>query len=457
MSAALALKALGVATAAKPKRDWAAAAGIGFAANWLASVKRKLAAGQNATILVWGDSTTRNSVPADGTPRRYPAQWADSLIASGRLPATHGVRIYVYDSLSTQKYVLAETLRDPGNGLWLDIYQASVSGSIPRYFLHAYFLRAIAAVPADALFIGHGINLASFTNIEGEMLAAIEQFRTVHPMTPILWTTQHPLQANTNGETSWRPALLRNAAAWGIAVDDTVYQAYLAAGKPNGLYNGDGIHESTDTGCALYVAMLNAWWDASSPGAGIARSPSLLLPADQQMIVNGDFQTWTNTAAAPDSFTSSGTIAFSKDTTTYANPRKPFSLKGVASGAAQTWIDQVVDATKFRQYLLGKPVTACARVWRDTGGSSTNLARLCLRATAASLGGTVNAVIADANIVQTNGFGWIVLKPFVLPDDITGLSLRLFIDSGTTPDGTKACYVDQMSLVPGVMPRPYAA
>lgn len=438
------------------KRDWAAAAGIGFRDNWLAVVKRKLGAGQSACLLFWGDSTTRNSVPADGTPRRYPPQWADSLIASGRLPATHGLRIYVYDSVSTQKYVLAETLRDPGNGLWLDIYQASVSGSIPRYFLHNYFLRALAAVPADALFIGHGINLASFTNIEGEMLAAIEQFRAVNPMAPILWTTQHPLQANGNGETSWRPALLRNAADWGVAVDDTVYQAFLAAGKPNGLYNGDGIHQSTGTGCALYVAMLNQWWDASSPGVGIVRPSSLLQPAEQQLITNGDFQTWSNTAAAPDGWTSSGTIAFSKEAANFATPRKPFSLKGVASGAAQTWIDQVIDAIKFRQYLVGQYVTGCARVWRDTGGTSSNLARLAIRATAASLGGTVNAVIADANIVQTNGFGWIVLKPFKVPDDITSMSLRLFIDAGTAPDGTKAAYVDQVSLVPGVMPRPYS-
>lgn len=448
--------ARGLAMSPKFKRDWAAGAGIGFRDNWLAVVKRKLAAGQSACILFWTDSTGRNSVPADGTPRRYPPQWADSLIASGRLPATHGLRIFVYDNLGTQKYVLAETLRDSGNGLWLDIYQASVSGSIPRYFMHAYFFRAIAAVPADALFIGHGINMASFTNIEGEMLAAIEQFRTVHPMAPILWSTQHPLQANTNGETSWRPALLRNAAAWGVAVDDTVYQAFLAAGKPNSLYNGDGIHQSTDTGCALYVAMLNQWWGASSPGVGIVRPSSLLLPAEQQLIVNGDFAAWANTAAAPDGWTSSGTIAFSKDAANYANPRKPFSLKGVASGAAQSWIDQSIDATKFRQYLVGQYVTGCARVWRDTGGTSSNLARLAIRATAASLGGTVNAVIADANIVQTNGFGWIVLKPFLVPADITSMSLRLFIDAGTAPDATKAAYVDQVSLVPGLMPLPYS-
>lgn len=454
--AGLAIQAKALALSSRPKRDWAAGAGIGFRDNWLATVKRKIATGQSACILIWGDSTTRHNLPADGTPRRYPAQWADSLIASGRLPATHGLRIYAYDSLTTQKYIPAETLRDAGTGLWLDIYQASVSGSIPRYFLHNYFLRAIAAVPADALMIGHGINLASFANIEGEMIAAIEQFRAVNPHAPILWTTQHPLQANTNGETSWRPALLNNAVSWGVAVDDTVYQAFLAAGKPNGLYNGDGIHQSTGTGCALYTAMLNAWWDASVAGPGIVRPSALLMPADQQLVLNGDFSAWSNTTAAPDGWTASGTIAFGKDLANYAGARKPFSAKMTASGAAASYIDQQVDGTKFRQYMLGQYVTACARLWRDTGGTSTNLGRLAIRVSAASLGGTVNAVVTDANIVQTNGFGWLVTKPCLIPADTTDLRLRLFVDSGVTPDATKAIYVDQVSLVPGVVPRPFS-
>lgn len=437
--------------------------GIGFNQNWLGIVKRKLAAGQSAVVQIWGDSTTRNgAIPSDGTPNRYPSLWAADLVSSGRLDAAVGnsncgVRVFAFNSLSGQTYQLAATVRASASGQWLDFYVASVSGSIARYFQHAFFFRALAAVPADALMIGHGINMASFTNIEGEMIAAIEQYRSVNSRCPILWNTQHPLQANTNGETSWRPALLANAAAWGIAADDTVYQAFLSAGKPDGLYNGDGIHQSTTSGNALYVAMLNQWWDRAVPGVGMVRASALAIPSAQQLLTNGDFATWTNTSAAPDGWTSSGTVTFSRDTTNFASPRKPFSARMVASGAAQTWIDQVVNASAFRQYMLGiTPIVAAARVWRDTGGTSTFLGRLAIRCTAASLGGTINAVINDSNIVQTNGFGWVVTKPFLVPADATALSVRLFVDSSTTPDATKGINVDQISCVPGLMPAPYS-
>lgn len=431
--------------------------------NWLGVVERKLAAGQSATIQVWGDSTTRNgTIPSDGTPNRYPSLWAADLVASGRLDAITGnsncgVRIFAFNNVTGQTYQLATTVRSSVGGQWLDFYIASVSGSIPRYFQHAYFFRALAAVSADALFIGHGINMASFTNIEGEMVSAIEQYRSVYPLCPILWTTQHPLQASTIGETSWRPAIRNNATAWGVSVDDTVYQQFLAAGKPDSLYNGDGIHQSTGPGNALYVAMLNGWWDRAVPSVGVVWPTSFSIPSAQQLLLNGDFQTWTNTSAAPDSWTSSGTIAFSRDTTNFAGPRKPFSARMVASGSAQTWIDQSINASAFRQYMLGTtPIVAAARIWRDTGGTSTFLGRLAIRCTAASLGGSVNAVVTDASIVQTNGFGWVVTKPFVPPADASALSVRMFVDTSTTPDATKGINVDQISCVPGFIPEPYS-
>lgn len=431
-------------------------------ANWLGVVERKLAAGQSAVVQIWGDSTTRNgTIPSDGTPNRYPSLWAADLVTSGRLDAITGnsncgVRIYAFNNLSGSNYQLATTVRASVGGQWLDFYLASVSGSIPRYFQHAYFFRALAAVPADALFIGHGINMASFTNIAGEMVSAIEQYRLINPACPILWTTQHPLQASTIGETSWRPAILNNASAWGVAVDDTVYQEYLIAGKPNSLYNGDGIHQSTGTGNALYVAMLNEWWDRAAPGSGVIRLSSFAVPAAQQLLTNGDFTTWTNTSAAPDGWTSSGSITFSRNTTDFATPRKTFSARMVASGSAETFIEQAIPFT-VRNFMLGiTPIVACARVWRDTGGTSNFLGRLAIVCTAPSIGGTVNVVVTDANIVQTNGFGWLVTRPFYVPADTTVLRIRLFVDSSTTPDATKGINVDQISCVPGLMPMPYA-
>lgn len=424
--------------------------------NWLGVVKRRLAAGQSAVIQFWGDSTTRNSIPADGTPNRYPGQWAADLAASGRVPATHGIRCFAFDSISTNKYQLAQTIRDPGNNLWLDIYQASVSGSVTRYFLHNHFFKGLAAISADALYIGHGINMASWTNIRGELAAAVEQYRLQNPSVPILWSTQHPLQASTTMEANVRPIIISSADDLGYKYNDYVFQQYLAQGKPDSLYNGDGIRESTGTGCALYVKALNDEWDQSFAAFCPQRTSALHYISNQQILINGDFQAWATTTSAPDSWTSAGTVTFSKDTTNYATPRKPFSCKMVASGAAQTHISQAVGA-KYYPYLAGQYVTACALIQKDTSGTSSFLGRLAIIVTAASLGGTATMVVTDANIVQSAGaFGWLVTKPVLIPADVTGITIRFFVDTSAAPDPTKAVYVDQISLVPGKNPRPYS-
>ncbi len=427
--------------------------GISCYKNWLGNVKSKLANGQSAIIQVWGDSTTRNSVPVDGTPMRYPGQWAQSLYDTGRIPHTHGIRVYAFDNLSTNTYLLAQTVSDPGTGLFLDIYQCSVSGSVPRYFMHNHFFRALAAVSADALYIGHGFNMVNYANLTGEIIAAVEQYRSVNPFAPILWSTQHPFQNNTTMDTQWKPKLLEVAPILEINTDDTVFQYFNNAGKGNELYNNDGIHESTVIGCVPYVNMLNSWWDSSYAAPVQSRISTLALPSDAQMIVNGDFTTWTNTASVPDNWTSSGTITFAKNTSVYAHPKRGYSMQVTPSGTAQTYISQTISSTMY-PHCAGKWVTASCKIRRDTGGTSSYIGRLALIVTAPSLGGTVNMVVADANTTQTAGFGMSVITAKI-PSDATGITLRFFVDSSTAPDSTKSVYVDHFSMVPGRMPRAY--
>jgi len=406
-------------------------------------VLKKIAAGQDALIQVWGDSTTIRSPT-----RRYVAQWATELDASARLAITHGIRIYEW---SSSQYVLAETIRTGTSGKWLDIYLASVSGSIPRYFMGGFFYRALAVPAADMVFLGHGINIKAFVNIEGEYVTAIEQYRTLRPEVPFLATTQHPLQADTSGETSWRPALLGYAEKLGISVDDTVYQLYLDAGKPNSYYNGDGIHESTDIGCALYVTMLNQWWDAAYPAFSKSSVPRLLTPAaNQQLIVNGDFASWTDTATAPDGWSSTGPITFSKDTSIYADPRKPFSARMTVTGGTGM-ITHQVSASKVG-YAGRGPLSLVARMRKDTDGNGT-IGRLGLAWVSASEGsGFLNST---GNQVQQDDFSWVGLIGVDLPDDLTLLTVRVYIDSSAIPVAGKGIWLDQVSLVNGWLPFAY--
>lgn len=406
-------------------------------------VLKKIAAGQDAVIQVWGDSTTIRSPT-----RRYVAQWATELDASSRLAVTHGIRIFEWTGSG---YVLAETIRTGTDGKWLTIYLASVSGSMPRYFMGGFFYRALVTPAADMVFLGHGINLKTVVNIQGEYVTAVEQYRTLRPETPFLATTQHPLQADTSGETTWRPALLGYADNLGIAVDDTVYQLYLAAGKPNSYYNGDGIHESTDVGCALYITMLNQWWDAAYPAIAPSRIPRLVTPAaNQQLVVNGDFASWTDTAVAPDGWSSTGPIAFSKDTSIYADPRKPFSARMTVTGGSGLLFRNVA-ASKVG-YSGEGPLSLVARMKKDTAGSGT-VGRLGLAWVSASEGS--GSITASASTTQQDDFAWFGLIGVELPDDLTLLTIRVYIDSSPTPVAGKGIWLDQVSLVNGWLPFAY--
>jgi hypothetical protein len=369
-------------------------------------------------------------------------------------------------SAGTTFYVYAYNALPP---LTWDLWQASVSGSIPNYFLGTLFARALGAVNFDALIFAHGINTAPFyvatspwdtqptpyAKITGVMVAAIEQFRTVNPRCPILMLTQHPLQSGTSdqtGDTSWRPAVLETAARLGCAVDDTVFAAYNAAGKPGSLYNGDGIHESTDTGVALYVAMLRTWWTPAVSRLPARIRPSLLATAagPQNLLLNSAFEKWTTTTAAPDGWTAVGSPTISQDTTNYSDPRKQYSASVLApAGTSTVYLNQTVANAS---YYRGRVVTLAARVFVDSGGSNADLGRIGIIASS-NAGGTLNFIShgASSTITQANGFRWTVLT-VTLPDDLTAINIRLYSNVGATSDGTRSTRWDQACFVPGALP-----
>jgi hypothetical protein len=506
------------------------------------AVKTKMAALQPVVVGIFGDSTTRDSSPNDGTPKRYPAAWQEDAVARGEFHAAYTVRRIVWDptiakpvwgsipilqigtgwapnvvtgsvtgtafTLSSGSVAIGQIIAGPGlpygayitsgsgsswtiseapsaaigagTTFWTyaynagpplpwDLWQASVTGSIPNYFLGGLFGRALASIAFDALIFAHGINTASFyqattpwnsqptaySKITGVMVAAIEQFRSVNPACPILMLTQHPLQTGTadqTGDASWRPAILQTASLLGCAVDDTVFAAYNAAGKPNGLYNGDGIHESTTTGVALYVAMLRNWWTSAVNRLPAPCRPSLFqtLAGAQNLLTNSAWEKWTTTTAAPDGWTATGSPTISQDTANFADPRKGYSAYVVApAGSAAVHLQQVVPNVAN---LRGRTVTLAARAMVDTGGSNVDLARIGIIATS-NAGGVLSFINhgATSTITQGNGFRWITLT-VRLPEDLTALTIRLYSNVGATSDGTRGVRWDQACLVPGSLP-----
>ena len=173
----------------------------------------------------------------------------------------------------------------------------------------------------------------------------------------------------------------------------------------------------------------------------------LLKIVIQNLLINGGLSTWSNTAVAPDSWTSGGTITFTKDTSDYADEAQPYSVSMVGSGSGQTYITQSVGGTKLAT-LKGKPVTLAARLKKDTAGAA-NLGRIAIHWTCTATG--AQSFTKPGNLIQQGDYVWNLLT-ITTCTDLTFLAVRIYQDSATTPDATHSVKVDQVSLVPGTLP-----
>ena len=430
--------------------------------NPLNGVLWKLKNGQSAVIQGWTDSTgiaSATGVVGSGGDRRWVAQWADQL--SARIEAVQpgtGIRLFSWVVAQNSYHSTGiETIKASSNGIYLDIYLGAVAGTPPAHLLGSLFMTALGSVPADALIMAHGINLNTHPAeaIAGAYAVAFEQYRTVHPAALIGAFTQHPHRDSTAYD-GVRAILKANASRYGVAVNDAPFQEFLDAGKPVNWYvDGDPVHESVGPGCQPYIRAMNAWWDTAYPTQSVLRPSRLIMPAArQQLIVNGDFSVWTNTASVPDGWTqAAGNITFSKDTANYADERKPFSVKMIGTGVAQTVVTQPVSAAK-RALVGGRNVFLSGLIKKELAGSyHATLGRIGLswagsNNDASPIGGPVNTVgYAD----KGDGFAWwgLVAK---MPDIVSALTVNVYHDSAGPPDLVNAVYLDQISLTIGGMP-----
>ncbi|WP_298165409.1 SGNH/GDSL hydrolase family protein [Novosphingobium sp.] len=350
-----------------------------------------------------------------------------------------------------------------------DLTQFTVGGTIPNYFMGKFWRIGPASAPADALVIAHGINMAGFFvssppsgvaqtfRITSLYVAAIEQYRALNPGTPILLTTQHPVQTGSpseTGDSSYRPACIEAARRCDTAIDDTVFSAFNAAGKPNLYYDGDIFHQSDWANANLYVPMLMKWWDNAVPFA-----PSRLAVAHFQQsagnanfLVNPAFEQWTTTTAVPDSWNAVGSPTFSQDTTNFSDDRKRYSVQLTpTAGTAAAYMAQALTGTQVL-WLNGRTVTFAVKLWADTQTTNFDLGRIGVIAQSAAQGQLQYLSGGSIQTVnQSDGFRWVIVTA-KLPADLTGLSVRIYGNIGSTASGTHVIKVDQACLVAGEQP-----
>jgi hypothetical protein len=313
------------------------------------------------------------------------------------------------------------------------------------------FALALGSIPADGLIINHGINWfpgwdtagASGAAVRGAAYAALQQFLSWHPDCPITAIVQNPNRDTTaldNMPIYWKQV----KAALGISLITAVYDEFIAAGKASGLY-ADDVHPSNPTGNLIYSD--SVWDEYLSAGMSNLRGRACtLLTKGRNLLLNGGFTTWTNTAVAPDSWTSGGTITFTRDTTVYADAQFGYSVKMAGSGSGQTYIRQEITAAAELAKIAGKKLTLAVRKKVGTAGNTTVGRFQVVVFYGASSSTTYSSI---SYVLRQDDFAWWALQGIVVPTDVTSVRINLFQDSNSTPDASNAAWYDQVSLAIG--------
>ena len=407
--------------------------------NGFSKVKAKLNAGHSAVLVIWSDST--------GNCRDNAGRWPEKIAAlvAAAYP-THSVLLKNWNTTDTNSWDAATTVSTGSTTATLTIWNFAVTGAVPHYGMGSSWLTALGTFDPDGLILNHGINLFSGWNsdssgvmVRGAIYAAIQQFLARYPDCPVSGIVQNPNRDATtldNMPVFWKQV----AARLDIGLVTAIYDAFIAAGKPSGYY-ADAVHPSEPTGNQIYADAVWAHWLAASTSNIRGRNPTLLTKG-YNLLDNGGFKTWSNTAAAPDGWTASGTITFTKDTSVYADADFGYSVKMAGSGAGATYIKQTLNSTK-RGYCAGKKVSFAVRKRVGVSGNLTVGQCLIFVTSPTVNGGSAVQYNTMTYVTRQGDFAWWALQGIDIPADVSGIEVRLYQDNNATPDTTNSAWYDQ--------------
>lgn len=412
--------------------------------NGFSKIKAKMNAGQSATLLIWSDSTGNCRDNAGRWPEKFAAQIAAAY-------PTHSVFLRNWNTSDTNSWDAATQVSTGSTSATLYIWNFAVTGSVPHYGMGSTWMTAIGSIAPDGVILNHGINLFSGWNtdgigvqLRGALFSAVQQLRSWYPDCPVSGVVQNPNRTTTALDSMpvfWKQV----ASVLDIGLVTDVYDAFIAAGKPLSYYvEGDTVHPSEPIGNQIYAdAIWNHWLAAST--ANVRGRDCTLLTKGFNLLDNGGFKTWTNTAAAPDGWTANGTITFTKDTSVYADPDFGYSVKMAGSGSGATRISQVLNSTK-RAWAAGKKLTFATRKRVGVSGNLT-VGQCLLFVTSPTVnGGSAVQYGTTAYVTRQGDFAWWTLQGIPIPSDVSGIDVRLYQDTNATPDTTNAAWFDQAWL-----------
>jgi hypothetical protein len=431
----------------------AAATNIGvynaLSLNAFSPIKVACARGVSANIGIWGDSTGNEGGDGVSTIREWPYLLADALSSwlASNYP-THGVQIRAWND-GTLVYDAATVISTGSTSAVITIYNCSVAGSIAQYAMGSMWPASIQCIAFDSMIISHGHNhiTAGLTSpvVQGEFVAAVEQFKLFKPGVPVSVTLQNPRRDDSLMDTAiaaWRAV----ASMRDVAIID-VYSLFTALGKSPTLYT-DNQHPN-QAGQALWETAVWHHFLTAATALTYAR-PSLftnIIQPDINLLANGNLASFAS--SLPDSFTSTGagTLTATKDTSILADNALGYSVSLTATGGSAGLAQSM--SSGIYQALRGQSVTLAVKR-RVLNTSASTVGRLQLSAGSPALG--TQTVLSRSYVTRQTGWVWWVLSGFAVPSDATSLTVTLFHDTAGSPSAD-AVKFDQAIFLAGRLPQ----
>ncbi|KVK58450.1 hypothetical protein L905_23815, partial [Agrobacterium sp. TS43] len=284
--------------------------GIGFSLTAFSPLRARLAAGQNATIFVNGDSTAH----AEAGPFQQFAMMLGDL---------HDTTVVLYrwaeweTSAATgpKTYAAPVTLR-AGKGATLTLYLATLPGGMAGYMLAEQRAAALKITRPDLCIMHHGHNMQTFEAPGGilssgrsTLLGPLGMTEWQWPNAPQLITTQNPWRDGTGYDKVYQAILDLARSHPNLTLVDT-HAAFLAKGKDAALYR-DNVHPN-DAGSRLIARTLFDSYLGSAGDNNFQTPCWPKLPA-ANLIGNGDFSDWTGSVPTGWGMTSPGSATKATD------------------------------------------------------------------------------------------------------------------------------------------------
>ena len=393
---------------------------------------------RDASAVVVGDST-------GDAPYRWPREYA--LLVASAFPRW-GVKYGAWNAVG-RAWNTVETIQAGTNGRTVTLWNASVSGGASYTHQAPDADRMITSRDPDVVFINDGHNEGSPAwtsnntrlSFQARYVALCEDVRRRVPAAGIVCIGQNPPQTGIAHMADKTQVIKTVAAQRGYGIADTT-QAFIDAGVPSSLYEGDLLHPNAAGG---KLQANTIWQSTYSPRpVSPATQPASIYtdPPAENLLLNGDFSTLDAVTNVPTGWAATRTTV-AKDTTNYENARRGYALRLTSTGGGQAFLYQaVLNGTNIAQWR-GRYLTLLVRLRNNAAAPDGVAGRISL------LDGT--QVVDGLNDPHSfGGFVWRALT-FRVSDAATMLQARIYCDYGTL--GTSDVTVDGAWLTEGTLPR----